>query len=155
MTTTRTRSTTVTIAGGDVRQVIRLASEEIRAICRATADLTRDFAIDETEIDLALFCLNDVISEIVLQIYHGDELGTQEREIERARARALAAANARAAGGASTGALITDTRELEGVARPTPEVRDPGQQKPGARPGARRPGRPTGPGRPRSPGGRP
>jgi small subunit ribosomal protein S3 len=89
-------------------------------------------------------------------VYHGDELGTQEREIERARARALAAASERAAGGASTGALITDTRELEGSARPTPEVRDPGQQqKPGARPPSRRPGRPGGPGRPRPGGGRP
>jgi ribosomal protein S3 len=89
-------------------------------------------------------------------VYHGDELGTQEREIERARARALAAANERqAGGGASTGALITDTRELEGVSVPTPEVRDPGQaQKPGQRPAPRRPGRP-GAGRPRPGGGRP
>jgi small subunit ribosomal protein S3 len=86
-------------------------------------------------------------------VYHGDELGTQEREIERARARALAAASERESGGASTGALITDTRELEGVNRPTPEVRDPGQQKPGARPPSRRPGRPGG--RPRPGGGRP
>ncbi len=88
-------------------------------------------------------------------VYHGDELGTQEKEIERARARALAAANEREAGGASTGALITDTRELEGVSAPTPEVRDPGQPaKPGQRPGQRRPARP-GAGRPRSGGGRP
>jgi small subunit ribosomal protein S3 len=87
-------------------------------------------------------------------VYHGDELGTQEREVERARARALAAASEREAGGASTGALITDTRELEGGSRPTPEVRDPGQPKPGARPAPRRPGRPGG-GRARSGGGRP
>jgi small subunit ribosomal protein S3 len=88
-------------------------------------------------------------------VYHGDELGTQEKEIERARARALAAANERETGGASTGALITDPRELEGVAVPTPEVRDPGQPaKPGTRPGQRRSPRP-GAGRPRSGGGRP
>ena len=41
-------------------------------------------------------------------IYHGDEIPQAEMETERARARALAQV---AAGGASTGALITDTEE--------------------------------------------
>src|SRR4249919_2951764 len=47
-------------------------------------------------------------------VYHGDELGAQEQEIERARARALAGVGPRSGGGSSTGALITDSRELEG-----------------------------------------
>jgi small subunit ribosomal protein S3 len=83
-------------------------------------------------------------------VYHGDELGAQEQEIERARARALAGVAPRGAGGSSTGALITDAREIEGgPAVPTPApANEP--QRPG---GPRRPGRPgggrPGPARPR------
>ncbi len=86
-------------------------------------------------------------------VYHGDELGTQEREIERARARAIAAASEREQGAASTGALIVDPREIEGGPAVPTDVRPPDATKPGgARPGpaGRRPG-----GRPqRRPGGR-
>jgi len=85
-------------------------------------------------------------------VYHGDELGPQEQEVERARARALAGGPARGAGGASTGALITDAREIEGgpaVPAPTPTPADP------QRPGGRRPGRPARPGQSRPRGGRP
>ena len=85
-------------------------------------------------------------------VYHGDELGPQEQEVERARARALAGSAARGAGGASTGALITDAREIEGgpaVPTPAPAPADP------QRPGGRRPSRPGQPGRPRPRGGRP
>jgi small subunit ribosomal protein S3 len=87
-------------------------------------------------------------------VYHGDELGAQEQEIERARARALAGVGPRSGGGASTGALITDSRELEGgpavPATPAP-AQEP--QRPG---GPRRPGRPGGgrPGQNRPRGGR-
>jgi small subunit ribosomal protein S3 len=87
-------------------------------------------------------------------VYHGDELGAQEQEIERARARALAGVGPRSGGGASTGALITDSRELEGgpavPATPAP-AQEP--QRPGA---PRRPGRPGGgrPGQSRPRGGR-
>jgi small subunit ribosomal protein S3 len=87
-------------------------------------------------------------------VYHGDELGAQEQEIERARARALAGVGPRSGGGASTGALITDSRELEGgpavPATPAP-TQEP--QRPG---GPRRPGRPGGgrPGQNRPRGGR-
>ena len=95
-------------------------------------------------------------------VYHGDEIPVQERETERARARALAGMPARAGGGASTGALITDVRELEeGTPVPPGEVRE-AREEPQAgrpqRPGGGRPrgggGRPGG-GRPRSGGGRP
>ena len=58
-------------------------------------------------------------------VYSGDEIPTEELETERARARALAGVAARGAGGASTGALITDEKEMAEVAepeaRPTPE----------------------------------
>ena len=87
-------------------------------------------------------------------VYHGDELGAQEQEIERARARALAGVGPRTGGGSSTGALITDSRELEGgpavPATPAP-TQEP--QRPSA---PRRPGRPGGgrPGQSRPRGGR-
>jgi small subunit ribosomal protein S3 len=87
-------------------------------------------------------------------VYHGDELGAQEQEIERARARALAGVGPRSGGGSSTGALITDSREIEGgpavPATPAPTTEP---QRPGA---PRRPGRPGGgrPGQSRPRGGR-
>jgi small subunit ribosomal protein S3 len=87
-------------------------------------------------------------------VYHGDELGAQEQEIERARARALAGVGPRTGGGSSTGALITDSRELEG-GPPVPATPTPTQEP--QRPGApRRPGRPGGgrPGQSRPRGGR-
>jgi len=83
-------------------------------------------------------------------VYHGDEIPVHEQEIERARARALAGVPVGGAGGASTGALITDVREVEeGVPVPAAEPRET-REEPGrpARPAGRRPPRkPTG-GRP-------
>jgi small subunit ribosomal protein S3 len=84
-------------------------------------------------------------------VYHGDEIPVQEQETQRARARAMAGMPARGAGGASTGALITDTRELEEGAPVPREVRE----EPGGRPPARRAGtrpgtsKPGGPPKPR------
>ena len=76
-------------------------------------------------------------------VYHGDEIPAQEQEIERARARALAGVPARGAGGSSTGALITDVREMEGAVPVPPaevrEARDEPARPPAQRP-ARRPG---------------
>ncbi len=80
-------------------------------------------------------------------VYHGDELGAQEKEIERARARAVAAATEREQGGSSTGALITDTREMDGGPAGVPPMPPaaPGKDQP-QKPGGRRPGgRPGGP----------
>ena len=54
-------------------------------------------------------------------VYHGDEIPIQEQETARVRARALAGMQARGAGGASTGALITDVKELAEVEEPEPE----------------------------------
>src|SRR3989440_11240521 len=48
-------------------------------------------------------------------VYHGDEIPIEEQETARMRARALAGMQARGAGGASTGALITDVKELAEV----------------------------------------
>ena len=56
-------------------------------------------------------------------VYHGDEIPAAEQETERARARALAQLGA-GGGGASTGALITDEREVLGVA-PVEEPESP------------------------------
>jgi len=86
-------------------------------------------------------------------VYHGDEVPQQEKETQMARARAMAGMPARGAGGASTGALITDVREVEGVQVPSapresreePRPAGPGR-RPTGRPGA---GRPGGGGRPR------
>ena len=55
-------------------------------------------------------------------VYQGDEIPSEEMETERARARALAGVPPRGAGGASTGALITDEKEAAEVAAPEPEV---------------------------------
>lgn len=54
-------------------------------------------------------------------VYKGDEIPTQELETERARARAMAGVPARGPSGASTGALITDPKDLAEVEEePTP-----------------------------------
>ncbi len=69
-------------------------------------------------------------------VYHGDEIPLAEQETERARARALAQVSA--AGAASTGALITDEKEvLEVVDEPEPpivpaEVDEPDAEDPSA-----------------------
>ncbi len=52
-------------------------------------------------------------------VYHGDEIPVAEKETERARARALASVTS---GGASTGALITDEKEVLEVDEETPIV---------------------------------
>jgi small subunit ribosomal protein S3 len=83
-------------------------------------------------------------------VYHGDEIPVNEQKIELARARALAGVSAGALGAASTGALITDVREVEGVPVPPTEQRDGRQEQPArpARPTGRRPARKPGGGRP-------
>ena len=77
-------------------------------------------------------------------VYHGDEIPAHEQKVELARARALAGVAA-AGGAASTGALITDVREVEGAPLPPSEVRE-GRQEPQRPGGGRRPpsGRPGG-----------
>src|ERR671925_264835 len=52
-------------------------------------------------------------------VYHGDEIPVEEMETERLRARALAGL-AVGPTGASTGALITDEKEMAEVAEPEP-----------------------------------
>jgi small subunit ribosomal protein S3 len=48
-------------------------------------------------------------------VYHGDEIPMAERETELARARALAGVASRGTGGSSTGALITNEKEMAEV----------------------------------------
>jgi small subunit ribosomal protein S3 len=69
-------------------------------------------------------------------VYHGDEIPTQEQETARLRARAMAGVPV---GGASTGALITDVREVEGGPLPPTETREREDGGRPARPGGRRP----------------
>jgi small subunit ribosomal protein S3 len=83
-------------------------------------------------------------------VYHGDEIPVHEQEIERARARALAGVPVGGTGGASTGALITDVREVEeGTPIPPVEPRET-REEPGrpSRPAGRRPARKPQGGRP-------
>lgn len=64
-------------------------------------------------------------------VYHGDEIPLEEQEIERARARALAGYPARGLVGASTGALITDEREILEEEEETPmALAEPAQPEP-------------------------
>ena len=53
-------------------------------------------------------------------VYQGDEIPTEEIETERARARAMAGVPARGPSGASTGALITDPKDLREAAEDEP-----------------------------------
>jgi small subunit ribosomal protein S3 len=77
-------------------------------------------------------------------VYHGDEIPAQEQEIERLRARALAGVPVAPTGAASTGALITDVREIiEEEDRPLPVVApEPEAGAEEAAPEAGRPARP-------------
>jgi len=59
-------------------------------------------------------------------VYNGDEIPMAEQETERARARALAGMAAGGAGGASTGALITDAKDLVD-AEPEPAAETPAE----------------------------
>jgi small subunit ribosomal protein S3 len=72
-------------------------------------------------------------------VYHGDQIPEREQETQRARARAIAGARGRRApSGASTGALITDPREvaepdeaptidLSAEGAPEPELAEPAE----------------------------
>ena len=55
-------------------------------------------------------------------VYQGDEIPSEEKETERARARALAGVPLAGPTGASTGALITDEKELAEVEEPDSAV---------------------------------
>jgi small subunit ribosomal protein S3 len=77
------------------------------------------------KIDYGQFEANTTFGKIGVKVwvYHGDEIPTEEKETAMARARALA--GMRAPTGASTGALITDPKDLveveeEPAAAPTP-----------------------------------
>jgi small subunit ribosomal protein S3 len=62
-------------------------------------------------------------------VYHGDEIPVEEMETERARARALAGmGGGRGLTGASTGALITDEKEMAEVVEPEPAAPEGAEQ---------------------------
>jgi len=58
-------------------------------------------------------------------VYQGDEIPSEEMETERARARALAGVPLRGPTGASTGALITDPKEMAEVTEPGADEKAP------------------------------
>ncbi len=83
------------------------------------------------KIDYGLAEAKTTFGQIGVQVwvYHGDEIPLEEMETERARARALAGV----AGGASTGALVTDEKAMAELApdQPAPEAGRPeGTEKP-------------------------
>jgi small subunit ribosomal protein S3 len=87
------------------------------------------------KIDYGQFEANTTFGKIGVKVwvYHGDEIPTEEKETAMARARALA--GMRAPTGASTGALITDPKDLveveeEPSATPTPAT----EEEPSAEP---------------------
>jgi small subunit ribosomal protein S3 len=53
-------------------------------------------------------------------VYQGDEIPTEEQETERARARALAGVPLSGPTGASTGALITDEKQMAEIGQAVP-----------------------------------
>ncbi len=66
-------------------------------------------------------------------VYQGDEIPSQEQETERARARALAGVPLAGPTGASTGALITDEKqmaELTAPDEPAPAAEEPAEEAP-------------------------
>jgi small subunit ribosomal protein S3 len=65
-------------------------------------------------------------------VYHGDEVPHREQETERALARARVGSGGRSGGGASTGALITDERELAEVTAPGTAPAEPEPAEPEA-----------------------
>jgi small subunit ribosomal protein S3 len=70
-------------------------------------------------------------------VYHGDEIPVEEMETERARARALAGmGGGRGLTGASTGALITDEKEMAEVVEPEPAAPEGAEQPAAAEEGA-------------------
>jgi small subunit ribosomal protein S3 len=72
------------------------------------------------KIDYGQFEANTTFGKIGVKVwvYHGDEIPTEEKETAMARARALA--GMRAPTGASTGALITDPKDLVEVEEEAP-----------------------------------
>jgi small subunit ribosomal protein S3 len=76
-------------------------------------------------------------------VYQGDEIPSEEVETERARARAMAGVPLRGATGASTGALITDTKEMAEVVEQAPEEPSPATAEPSVSPPPATPGEPS------------
>jgi small subunit ribosomal protein S3 len=77
-------------------------------------------------------------------VYQGDEIPSEEVETERARARAMAGVPLQGPTGASTGALITDAKEMAEVAEPaTTEVAEPASQEPSGSPDTTEPSEPS------------
>lgn len=71
MTTTHatTVSHTTTISSSDVRQVMRLVSMDVQAICQAAAHAALAFDLDDALTDISILVLNGVICGINLHIH--------------------------------------------------------------------------------------
>jgi small subunit ribosomal protein S3 len=84
------------------------------------------------KIDYGQFEANTTFGKIGVKVwvYHGDEIPSEEKETAMARARALA--GMRAPTGASTGALITDPKDLVEVEEEAPAQPAPAEGEPSA-----------------------
>ena len=68
MTRTKTDTHTVTVTSADVREVMRLVTADIRAICQAAAQAKRLFDLDESLIDVSVMVVQGLIESVSLAI---------------------------------------------------------------------------------------
>ena len=72
MTTTRTNASTathtVTVTSADVREVMRLITGDVRAVCQAAAQAKRLFDLDENLVDISIMVLNGIVGSVHLVI---------------------------------------------------------------------------------------
>lgn len=68
-TNTLTATHTVSVSANDVREVMRLITSDIQAVCRAAAQAAQTFDMDQALVDASLFVLNGVASAVNLEIY--------------------------------------------------------------------------------------
>ena len=71
MSRTDTASYTNTVSAADVRQVMRLITADVEAVCRAAAHAARAFDLDAALTDVSILTLNGVIGAVHL-ILHKD-----------------------------------------------------------------------------------
>src|SRR5712691_9194195 len=67
-------SETVTLAASDVRQVMAWIAQEIETLCAAYRPRLGDLDLESALVDCSVLALNDVISQIRLQLGVGEEL---------------------------------------------------------------------------------
>ena len=68
-TSTSTASHTATVSAGDVREVMRLITSDVQAVCRAAAQAALSFDMDAALVDASILILNGIVRSVALQIY--------------------------------------------------------------------------------------